>query len=262
MARVGRSERVVRRHDVATRPRPPAQIARGRGAVAGRVPALAAAGAEPELCFARQPPRLLASGSCDRVRHRPRRARPHRRRAERSARGDRCCLPDRRRGRAHRSTAPRPRPTRWRTRPALRAAAARAHGAGCGWPATRAPRGASLVASSRGSTASGSASRAPRGKWDTTPRATARDRSPRVLASKRRPGAAAQLSRHRADPEARRRRPGGDPCQPWRFGRRRGECSASTPRPLDPQRPYFGHNGRTLRIAAVCRDFVPVRERP
>jgi hypothetical protein len=46
--------------------------------------------------------------------------------------GDRCCLPDRRRGRGRRSRARRPRPTRWRARPARRAAAARAHGPRCG----------------------------------------------------------------------------------------------------------------------------------
>jgi hypothetical protein len=38
--------------------------------------------------------------------------------------------------------------------------------------------------------------------------------------------------------------------------------SASNPRPLDPLRPYFGGHSRRLRIAAVCRDFVPVRQRP
>jgi len=41
-----------------------------------------------------------------------------------------------------------------------------------------------------------------------------------------------------------------------------GEGSASTPRPLDPERPYLARHSRTLHIAAVCRDFVAVRERP
>ena len=62
--------------------------------------------------------------------------------------------------------------------------------------------------------------------------------------------------------------PGGSP--PARRGRvsalenrkPNGECSASTPRPLDPQRPYFGRHARTRRIAAACRDYVPVGERP
>ena len=63
---------------------------------------------------------------------------------------------------------------------------------------------------------------------------------------------------HRADPEARRRRPGADPCQPWRLGSRTGECSASTPRPLDRERAQIGHHGRASHIVEICRDFVPV----
>jgi len=64
--------------------------------------------------------------------------------------------------------------------------------------------------------------------------------------------------RIRVDPEASPRQPSGNPCHRWRFGRRMGEGSASTPRPLDPQRPQIGHRGRTGQIAAVFRDLVPV----
>jgi hypothetical protein len=75
------------------------------------------------------------------------------------------------------------------------------------------------------------------GRFGTTRRARARGRSSAAgvwLVGRAEVGL---VSRHRADPEVRRRQPGGDSCQPWRFGKRMGEGSASTPRPLDPQRP-------------------------
>jgi hypothetical protein len=114
-------------------------------------------------------------------------------------------------------------------------------------------------------TAVGTLRVAPLGMSDTSPRARERGRLQRPPRGAERPCGRcdpAPLGPHRADPEVRRRRLGGDPCQPWRFGRRIGEGSASTPRPLDRERPYFGHNSRTFRFAAVCRDFVPIRERP
>ena len=100
------------------------------------------------------------------------------------------------------------------------------------------------------------------GTSGTIPRARARGRSSATGVWLARRRAEVDVVRaHRADPEARRRRPGGDPCQPWRFGRRTGESSASTPRPLDPHRPYSDHHGCTLCFAAICRVFVPIRER-
>ena len=105
------SAQVPRLLEAHTRRRALAQIARGRGAAAGQVPALAVAGAElkgrAESASRR---RVLASGSCDLARRRRRRARPRRRRAERCARGGRCCSPGPRRDRGRRSTARRPTP--------------------------------------------------------------------------------------------------------------------------------------------------------
>ena len=103
--------------------------------------------------------------------------------------------------------------------------------------ATRARRAAGWAVVSSSGSGPDSARPARPGRSGTTPRARGRGRSSVAGAWLVRRRAEVDLVRpHRADP-ARRRRPGGYPCQPWRFGSRTGESTASTARPLDPRRP-------------------------
>jgi hypothetical protein len=135
---------------------------------------------------------------------------------------------------------------------------------GTGAPAIRARCGAPTASRLLDDpTALGIARPGPPDRSGTTHRATERDRSPRPLARAEHPRRrchAALLSRASAGPAVRRRSAGSDQGQPRKCA---GSVAGfpSTFRPRVSPRTDSGRRGRSLRLLAICRHFVPASER-